>query len=262
MHTVACDERGLLRQLGRRVRDARLERGVSRRMLAGASGVSERYLAQLEGGLANASIIVLQHVADALDLSLARLLGDDAGATSLAAPSAREARARRVALIGLRGAGKSTLGKRLASKLRVPFLELDREIEREAGISIGAIFELYGQAGFRRLERTCLDAVLREHPEFVLAAGGSIVSERSTFERLLEMCFTIWLRATPGQHMERVVAQGDMRPMSGNPRAMDDLKRILEVRRPLYERADRVVDTSRATVAESLEALWAALPVR
>jgi len=225
---------------------------MSRKLLAADSGVSERYLAQLEGGLANASLLVLQHVARALDVPLTRLVSDSS--------VDREARRKRIALIGLRGAGKSTLGAQLAAQLRVPFIELDREVEREAGVSLSAVFELYGQAGFRRYERQSLDAVLRAHPRFVLATGGSIVSERPTYERLLDTCFTVWLRASPEQHMQRVVQQGDMRPMAGHPHAMEDLKRILEVRAPLYERADRTVDTSNGTADESLEALRAAVP--
>jgi XRE family aerobic/anaerobic benzoate catabolism transcriptional regulator len=160
----------------------------------------------------------------------------------------------------MRGAGKSTLGKKLAARRHVPFIELDRQIEDRAGISIAAILDLYGQAGYRRFERGCLDEVLKTNGGFVLATGGSIVSEHATFARLLDACFTVWLRATPAQHMERVMAQGDMRPMSGHPRAMDDLKRILEERRPLYERADRVVDTSRGTIPQIFQTLCAVLP--
>jgi XRE family transcriptional regulator, aerobic/anaerobic benzoate catabolism transcriptional regulator len=254
MHPAVPDERAFLRQVGRRVREARLARGMSRRVLAAGSGVSERYLAQLESGLANASILVLQHVARALEVAPARFISDDAGTASAGA------RDRRIALIGLRGAGKSTLGAQLAARLEVPFIELDREVERQAGVSLGAVFELYGEAGYRRYESACLEATLREHPRFVVATGGSIVSERSTYDRLLDACFTIWLAAAPDRHMERVVQQGDMRPMAGHPHAMDDLKRILADRRPLYERADRAIDTTDATVAESLEALEAAVP--
>ena len=260
MHTLAFDERTLLRMLGRRVRDARLGRGMSRKVLAGASGVSERYLAQLESGHANASVLVLEHVARALDVPVAHLLSTELPATAGTSNAFDLARNRRIALIGLRGAGKSTLGKRLAARRGVPFIELDREIERAAGLAMSGIFELYGQAGFRRYERTCLDAVVREHADFVLAAGGSIVSEGDTYERLLESCFTVWLRASASQHMQRVLAQGDTRPMAGHPRAMDDIKRILEVRRPLYERADCTLDTSRATVGQSFEQLCEMLP--
>jgi XRE family aerobic/anaerobic benzoate catabolism transcriptional regulator len=227
---------------------------MSRKVLSSASGVSERYLAQLEGGLANASILVLHQVAHALDVPLARFIAD--GSVD------QQARKRRIALIGLRGAGKSTLGAQLAAQLHVPFIELDREVERAAGVSLSAVFELYGQAGFRRYERQSLDAVLRSNEQFVMATGGSIVSERSTYERLLDTCFTIWLQATPEQHMQRVVAQGDMRPMAGHPHAMEDLKRILEVRGPLYERADCAVDTSHEDVSKSLKYILSRLALR
>lgn len=248
MHSAPSDERAFLRRFGQRVRELRIARGMSRKVLAQDSGVSERYLAQLEAGLANASILVLHHVAVALDVPLQSFVTYD------------DARNGRIALIGLRGAGKSTLGALLADRLGVPFIELDREVEKSAGISLGAVFELYGQAGFRRYERASLDAVLRDQPAFVLATGGSIVSEPATFERLLATCYTVWLRTTPNRHMERVVEQGDMRPMAGRPRAMEDLKRILEVRGPLYQRADAVVDTSTERVEEALAALREAVP--
>ncbi len=164
-------------------------------------------------------------------------------------------RERRIALIGLRGAGKTTLGTALAERLDVPFVELDREIERESGVSLATIFDFYGQAGFRRMERRCLDRVIEEHPRFVLATGGSIVSEASTFERLLAACWTVWLKAGPTEHMERVVAQGDMRPMAGNRESMADLQRILAGREPLYRRADAEVDTSGKPAREALAAL-------
>lgn len=256
MHPIVPDERAFLLQVGRRVREVRIARGLSRRALAAGSGVSERYLAQLESGLANASILVLQHVAQALDVGPARFISDD----SSSSPAPAETRGRRIALIGLRGAGKSTLGALLAAQVQAPFIELDREVEREAGIALAAVFELYGQPGYRRYERASLEAVLRDHPRFVLATGGSIVSERPTYDRLLDACYTVWLTASPDRHMERVVQQGDMRPMAGRPHAMEDLERILDVRAPLYERADRAIDTSDATVAESLAALAAAVP--
>ncbi|MFZ0707854.1 MAG: helix-turn-helix transcriptional regulator, partial [Candidatus Korobacteraceae bacterium] len=168
-------------------------------------------------------------------------------------------RNRRVALIGLRGAGKSTLGAMLAARLDVPFLELDRLIEQESGVSLSAIFDLYGQSGFRRLERRCLDDVIERYPRFVLATGGSLVSEPATFERLLTMCYTVWLRATPEDHMQRVIAQGDMRPMADNREAMSDMERILAVREPLYRKADLTVDTSKETVRGATETMVRAI---
>ena len=166
-------------------------------------------------------------------------------------------RRERIALIGLRGAGKSTLGAKLAEHLGVPFFELRRLIEQEAGIPLSTIFDLYGQSGFRRLERRCLEAVIEQHPRFVLATGGSLVSEPATFERLLTTCYTVWLKATPEDHMQRVVAQGDMRPMADNQEAMEDLRRILEARHSLYGKADAVLETSGAGVDESATQLAA-----
>ncbi len=142
----------------------------------------------------------------------------------------------------------------------MPFIELDREIERESGVSLSTIFDFYGQAGFRRMERRCLERIIEQHPQFVLATGGSIVSEPATFEQLLSACYTIWLRAAPSEHMERVVAQGDMRPMAGNRESMADLQRILAGREPLYRRADAEVDTSGKPAPDALDALVRAVP--
>jgi len=161
--------------------------------------------------------------------------------------------------VGLRGAGKSTLGKRLAEKVEVPFIELDRVIEEVSGVALGAIFDLYGQSGFRRLERRCLEQVLGQNPKFVLATGGSLVSEPETFERLLTMCYTVWLRATPEEHMQRVLAQGDVRPMADNRESMSDLRRILSVREPLYRMADQTVNTAGHTLNESFKSLLKAV---
>ena len=277
---------GFLRLLGERVRELRARRGMTRRILATDSAVSERYLAQLEGGQGNVSIMLLRQVANALGVPLRRLVSDepeDAAALARALALLRAlpperldeahdllarsfggvdpaARRGRVALIGLRGAGKTTLGTGLAAHLGIPFIELDREIERASGVSLGTIFEFYGQAGFRRLERTCLDRVIEEHPRFVLATGGSLVSEPATFERLLAACFTVWLHASPAEHMERVVAQGDMRPMAGSRESMADLQRILAGREEVYRRADADIDTGSRTPAASLAALAAAIP--
>jgi XRE family aerobic/anaerobic benzoate catabolism transcriptional regulator len=274
-----------LRMLGERVREARARRGMTRKILAKDSGVSERYLAQLEGGLGNISILLLRQIAQALDLRLETLImegpeppvelmhttellrrlgpgeirrahqmlqknfSSELGAADV------DARRSRIALIGLRGAGKSTLGAKLAKRLDVPFIELDRVIEQECGVTLSVIFDLYGQSGFRRLERQCLEQILERHPRFVLATGGSLVSEHATFERLLAACFTVWLRATPEDHMQRVIAQGDMRPMAENRESMADLRRILSVREPLYGAADIAVETSGRSLGESFDAL-------
>ncbi len=283
-----ADDAAFLRQLGDRVRELRARRGMTRRILASDSGLSERYLAQLESGQGNVSVLLLRQLARALDVALPRLLIDEAehpaaleravellralpperleAARELLARSFAagdpEGRRRRIALIGLRGAGKTTLGTILAERLDVPFVELDREIERASGVSLATIFDFYGQAGFRRLERSCLDRVLEEHPRFVLAAGGSIVSEPATFEHLLAGCFTVWLHASPAEHMARVVAQGDMRPMAGNTESMADLERILAGREPLYRRADADVDTSGKGSEEALQLLTAVIPAQ
>ena len=286
VHSAADDDAAFLQRVGDHVRELRARRGMTRKILAKDSGVSERYLAQLEGGQGNASLTILRRVANALDVPL-RALVDDApeppadlsGATEvlrrlgpeqLAEARAlllqafgggdRRAREGRIALIGLRGAGKTTLGAALAARLGVPFIELDREIERESGVSLATIFDFYGQAGFRRMERRCLERVIETHPRFVLATGGSIVSEPATFERLLAACYTVWLRAAPAEHMQRVVAQGDMRPMAGNRESMADLQRILNGREPLYRRADATVDTSGQAPDVALDALASALP--
>lgn len=259
-----------LRLLGDSVRSARARRGMTRKILARDSGVSERFLAQLESGTGNASILVLRQIADSLGLPLEELLPNGnhdpaelahtvellrnldpellAEAHDLLLQRFGQApaneRTARIALIGLRGAGKSTIGKLLGARLRLPFIELDQLIEQESGLSLSMIFDMYGQSGFRRFERRCLDDLLSRQQRFVLATGGSLVSEPATYDRLLAACYTIWLRATPQEHMSRVIAQGDMRPMAQSPEAMTDLERILSEREHLYRRADATVDTS------------------
>ena len=252
---------------------------MTRKILARDSGVSERYLAQLEGGQGNISILLLRDIARALDIRLESLVldGPQPSVDLIHAveflrrlPTSELLQARqmlakhfggfdpalrrdRIALIGLRGAGKSTVGAELAARLEVPFYELDRLIEQEAGVPLSVIFDLYGQSGFRRFERRCLDDVVEQNSRFVLATGGSLVSEPATFERLLTTCYTVWLKATPEDHMQRVVAQGDMRPMADNRESMEDLQRILDAREPLYRKADVVIDTSAASVKQSVE---------
>ena len=278
--SVEVPDQRFLRELGERVRGARARRSMTRRDLAQQSRVSERYLAQLEAGHGNISVLLLRQIATALGLKLADLLSDDEDHSAEVAligqflqrlPPQKLAQVRahlarkfgngqddrhdRIALVGLRGAGKSTLGARLAKDLGVAFLELDQEIEREAGTSLSEIFLLYGQAGYRRYERRCLENLLKRGDRFVLATGGSIVSEPGTYDLLLSNCYTVWLKALPEEHMARVVAQGDTRPMAGNREAMADLRRILDVRGALYGQADTVVDTARRTATQSFSDL-------
>ncbi|MFL6438548.1 MAG: helix-turn-helix transcriptional regulator [Terriglobales bacterium] len=273
------DQSAYLRGLGESLRAARSRRGMTRKVLAAQSGVSERFLAQLESGTGNASILILRQIARALDLPLDAMLSNRSGVPADLAHAveflarldaadlakARElllqkfgnkeddGRRERIALIGLRGAGKSTIGRLLADKLEVPFFELDREIEQTSGLLLSMIFDMYGQSGFRRFERRCLDELLNEQKRFVVATGGSLVSEPATYDRLLSSCHTIWLRAKPHEHMSRVLAQGDMRPMAQNPEAMSDLERILAEREPLYRQADVTVETSAKSVEQVLE---------
>ncbi len=268
-----------LATLGRSVRELREQRGMARKALSQAAQVSERYLAALEAGEGNASVILLRRVAAALGTRLTELL--DSGEYSPEQRALRRflhtlppqrlaealqhlsqefgqdvaVRRKRIALIGLRGAGKSTLGSALARALRRRFVELDREIEREAGMPLPEVFLLFGQAGFRRLERRCLECLIHEQQDLVLTVGGGIVSEPETYNLLLLNCFTVWVRAKPEEHMARVVAQGDLRPMAGHSEAMEDLRSILAAREPLYARADAVLDTSGHSVDESFESL-------
>ena len=283
-----------LQRLGDNLRALRAQRGITRKVLGQQSGVSERFLAQLEGGTGNASVLVLRRIAGALGVDLEALLAepkensqseelsqtmdflrrldeeDIAKARGLLEDHFGDAHApdegsrrQRIALIGLRGAGKSTLGARLAKELKVPFIELDRVIEQVAGTPLRMVFDLYGQSGFRRFERRCLDEVLEKYPRFVIATGGSIVSEAATFDRLRRECYTVWLRATPEEHMQRVIAQGDMRPMAHNPEAMSELKQILQEREPQYRKADATINTSGRNVADlSGELLEALAPQR
>jgi XRE family transcriptional regulator, aerobic/anaerobic benzoate catabolism transcriptional regulator len=269
-----------LRSLGLRVRSWRARRGMTRKMLALHSQVSERHLAQLESGKGNISILLLQQIAGALNLSLASLFQEEsplqaelqvinqvlqrlpeAELTELRKRlvhdhgKAEQERRRRIALIGLRGAGKTTLGAQLARKLGCPFIELDREVERLAGMGLSELFSLYGQAGYRRFERRALEAAIESHERVVIATGGSIVSEPATFDLLLSACYTVWLKAEPVEHMNRVVAQGDMRPMAGNKAAMEDLRQILDGRAALYGKADSTVDTSELSPEQSLRLL-------
>jgi XRE family aerobic/anaerobic benzoate catabolism transcriptional regulator len=287
-----------LAELGARIRAWRARRGMTRRALATDSGLSLRFLAQVESGRGNLSFQSLAAIARALNIEVLDLLQDaprpalarvldllhtlDEGqlekAHGVLASTFRIAempgRERRIALIGLRGAGKSTLGVRLAERRGVPFVELDREIEREAGTGINDILLLHGQAGYRRYELRALLRTSEQHREgVVMTTGGSLVSEHDTFEALQRAFFCVWLKASPEEHMARVMAQGDLRPFDAGrdptdarrgdpPGALEDIRRILASREALYARADAVVDTSARTEAQSLADLERAATVR
>ncbi len=287
-HVMEQEANATLAELGARVRAWRARRGMTRKALAADSGLSERFLADVESGKGNVSINSLEAAARALNITVIDLLQDAprpalartqgllsrlddsqldqaygllGGAFDLGDAQGRE---QRVALIGLRGAGKSTLGAQLAAQRGVPFIELDREIEREAGTSMNEILLLHGQAGYRRYERRALLRIAEEHQGgVVITTGGSIVSERETFDLLQSRFYCVWLKASPEEHMARVVAQGDMRPFDLNGaghEALDDIRRILASREALYARADAVVDTAARTLKQSITDLKRAVP--
>ena len=270
------DDGAFLMALGRRVREIRDRRGMTRKLVARQADVSERHLAHLEAGEGNISIVLLRHISHALDVSLIELLAPEAEDTvekrlirrfleRLPQNRLEEVvfrlmrdfghdealRRKRIALIGLRGAGKSTLGSRLAKEMGVPFIELVREIEHETGMPVGELFALYGQTGYRRIEQRTLERVIRDYSRGVITVGGGVVSQPEAYDMLLSNCLTVWVKAQPEEHMARVMSQGDLRPMAGNDEAMEDLKRILEARQALYAKADTVVDTSGETVEDS-----------
>lgn len=225
----------LLTTVGARILRLRKQRGWSRRELGERAGLSERFLAQVESGAGNPSVRSLADIAGALETTPAALL-----------EPAHEV----VSLLGLRGAGKSTIGNALATRLGVPFVELDERIEQAAGLSLSEIFDLHGEQAYRQLERETLVRLLATTPRAVLATGGGLVTEPTTFEMLRSGTVTVWLRARPDVHMSRVVAQGDHRPMGDDPRAMDRLRLLLDEREALYRQADHVLDTSDLAVEE------------
>jgi XRE family transcriptional regulator, aerobic/anaerobic benzoate catabolism transcriptional regulator len=267
--------------LGRMVRLGRAKRGMSRRQLAQESKTSERYLAQIESGAGNPSMLVMRAIADGLEIPMFELLPQTGGGSApyariidllgRAPPSdlaaiadtierrldqaAATDRGRRIALVGLRGAGKSTLGKMLAEKLGVPFIELDRMVEQEYGASVPLLIEMSGVATFRRHERACLERVVSENETAVIATAGGIVSNPETYGLLLRRTHTVWISARPNEHMSRVMKQGDFRPMAHNREAMADLHAILDARRIDYARAVASLDTSGATVQQSFAKL-------
>lgn len=264
-----------LAALGERVRALRARRGLTRKALARLAGVSERHLANVESGVGNATILFLRQLGVVLNCTLAEMIGDETAMSpewlmireilrgrsdeelakarsALAglfdAPTSESARRQRIALIGLRGAGKSNLGRMLADHWMVPFVELSRHIETLAGCSVAEIHALYGPNAYRRYEYRALEDLIQRYPRAVIATPGGIVSDPATFKLLLSHCYTVWLKASPQEHMERVLAQGDTRPMSGNREAMEDLKNILESRAAFYSKADRAYDTSEKTL--------------
>jgi XRE family aerobic/anaerobic benzoate catabolism transcriptional regulator len=253
--SMPSTESVLLRDLAQRIRALRKSRSLTRKNLSQLADVSERHLAQLESGEGNISILLLNRIATALDTSLAELFTSDSQ-SSVVEISPRQ---NRIALIGLRGAGKSTLGEKLAAARDVPFIELDREIEKETGMPLADIFSMYGQSGYRAIERRTLERVTNEYDRAVFSIGGGVVTEPETYDFLRANCYTIWIKAKPQEHMDRVVAQGDFRAMAGNDRAMEDLRRILSTREPLYRKADVTIDTSAATVDESFHRLQSTL---
>ena len=281
MSSTILHKTEFLTALGERVRALRARRGLTRKSLAAAADVSERHLANLEYGTGNASILILQQVANSLQCSLAELLGDVTTSNpewlmireqlahadeamirrvrlsidDMLGASGGQTRNQRVALIGLRGAGKSTLGQRLADDLGYPFVEVNREIETLAGCSVNEIQALYGMNAYRRYEKRALEAVIQANPQAIIATPGGMVSDVATFNLLLSACTTVWLKAEPEDHMQRVIAQGDMRPMASSKEAMEDLKQILKGRAAFYSKADVTINTSAQDEGATFELL-------
>ncbi len=274
----------LIDRLARRVAQARKQRGLPRRVLSEMSGVSPRYLAQLEAGEGNISVLLLQRVAEALEVPIDVLLADDIPADPdhdvrriaalyrqapvplqqqvrglLATQNPSVMRAGRICLIGLRGAGKTTLGQMAGKALGLPFVELNRDIENHADMPIADVMAVYGEAGYRRMEAEALERISTRHDRAILAVAGGIVAEETTYAHLLERFHTVWIKASPAEHMQRVRAQGDHRPMAGNPAAMTHLKTLLETRAPLYARAEAQVNTTNRVLGSSLNDLLAVI---
>jgi XRE family transcriptional regulator, aerobic/anaerobic benzoate catabolism transcriptional regulator len=274
----------LLLLLGERVKSIRARRGLTRKQLALAAQVSERHLANLEYGEGNASILVLQQVAEALECSLAELIGDfttgspewlllrdllvnrDDGVIRQVRMNVQEVLGRsqketpvsqRIALIGLRGAGKTSLGQRLATHLGMSFIEVGKEVERLAGCPVSEIQALYGVNAYRRYERRAIQEILQNHSEAVIATPGGLVADAGSFNEVLSHCTVVWLQARPEDHMNRVIAQGDLRPMAASSEAMEDLKGILAGRQAFYAKAHLHLNTSLAPLDETAENLYA-----
>lgn len=274
--TLSADDEQFAADVGKLVRRGRAKRGITRRQLAGDSGISERYLAQIESGQGNPSVIVLKAIAGAFEMPVADLLPADGARAAMSGiadmlghlpqsewpaiaemieqrvhDNARADRKRRIALVGLRGAGKSTLGRMLASRLGYPFVELNRVVEQEYGASVSMLIEMSGVNTFRRYERKCLERVIADNDKVVIATAGGIVASAETYALLLRRTHTIWLQAKPQEHMSRVMEQGDFRPMAENREAMADLVAILDARRADYAQAEAELDTSGENVDKS-----------
>lgn len=246
-----ADRGHVLERLGERVRAERQRMALTLRELSTAAGVSERFLISVENGTANVSVLRLVGIANALSTDAATLLSPSA--TEVVEPTEGVAPNVVVSLLGLRGAGKSSIGRLAAERVGVPFIELDHRVEAEAGMSPGEIFELHGRDYYRRLERDQISKVLAEGTSAIVATAGSLVTDHENYELLRRNTLTIWLKAKPRDHMSRVVAQGDARPMANRRDAMDDLTALLRARRALYERARHVVDTSALGLERSVE---------
>jgi XRE family transcriptional regulator, aerobic/anaerobic benzoate catabolism transcriptional regulator len=269
-----------LKRLGQRIRGRRAQRGMTRRSLAHDSGVSLRFLAHLEGGSGNPSVLVLRQIASALSLPVEELvrdggprpvdhtlilqtldrLADEELSEVLRLLTERFSRGRGekenyIALIGLRGAGKSTLGQRLAEHNAIPFIELNREVEQEYGATVGEILALHGQPGYLRYERHCLEKVIAKHERAVIEIGGGLATDPETLALLLATTRTVWIRALPQEHMQRVIEQGDLRPMANSSEAMDDLRAILKARDPFYRKASLQLNTSGKSPTQSFREL-------
>jgi XRE family aerobic/anaerobic benzoate catabolism transcriptional regulator len=278
----ALEKDPFLVALGERMRALRSRRGITRKALAKLADVSERHLANVESGVGNASIQFLRQLTAVLNCTLAEMIGDETASspewlmireilrgrpeeelarvrTAVAglfdAPATESARRQRVALIGLRGGGKTSLGRMLAGAWMVPFIELSRHIEALAGCSIAEIYNLYGPSAYRRHERRAMEEIIQRYPRAVIATPGGIVSDPATYNLLLSHCYTVWIKASPKEHMDRVVAQGDTRPMMGNSEAMADLKSILDSRTAFYSKADMAFETSEQTLSAAFSRL-------
>lgn len=242
-------DEALLRRVGERIRTARQTASMTLRDLAKASSVSERFLVTLESGKTNVSILRLNDVATALGTTIVTLLGGDASANRMTSKGPI------VALLGLRGAGKTTLGGLAATRLEMPFIEVDARIVARTGMSLSEIFEMQGAAYFRRLEREELDGIVTKGEPAIVATSGGLVTDHEAFELLRREAVTVWLRARPEDHFQRVIDQGDARPMASRPDAMGELETILRARRALYERSQHMIDTSTLGIDGSVERL-------